>query len=79
MIEVNTQKVEIELVEYNETEIIRNENESVHASNVAKKETKNLKPKVRKLTKKLLLVEATEAIEEEGFNKPQENIVKTPK
>jgi hypothetical protein len=65
MLEVNTEKVEIELGEYNETEIERNNADSEHAEAVGKQEIKKIKPKVRKLSKKLLLVPATEAIEEE--------------
>jgi len=68
MMEVNTEKVEIELGEYNESEIQRNNAESRHQEDVGKEEQgkeKKIKQKVRKLSKKLLLVPATEAIEEE--------------
>jgi hypothetical protein len=62
--EVNTEKVELELGEYQETAIIRNVKETKHAVTVADEEIKKEKPKVRKLSKKLLLVAATEAIDE---------------
>jgi len=62
--EVNVNKVVIELSEYQETEIQRNFTETKHSVEVAKEETVKLKPKVRKLQKKLLLVAATEAVDE---------------
>jgi hypothetical protein len=68
MMEVNTEKVEIELGEYSESEMQRNNVESIHQENIGKKEEereKKIKQKVRKLSKKLLLVPATEAIEEQ--------------
>ena len=62
--EVNTEKVELELGEYEETEVIRNAKETREAIDIAKDEVEKVKPKVRKLSKKLLLVAATEAIDE---------------
>ena len=62
--EVVPEKVEIELGEYEETEITRDAQESKHVQSVAKNEEIRLKPKVRKLSKKLLLVPATEAVDE---------------
>jgi hypothetical protein len=62
--EVEPEKVEIDLGEYEQTEISRDALESVHAQSVAKEQEKKLKPKVRKLSKKLLLVPATEAVDE---------------
>jgi len=61
---VNTESLELELGEYNETESIRDAVETKHAQTVAKEEITKIKPKVRKLTKKLLLIAATEAIDE---------------
>ncbi len=61
---VNTELIELELGEYNETEAIRDAVETTHAQSVAKEEIIKVKPKVRKLTKKLLLVAATEALDE---------------
>jgi mRNA (guanine-N7-)-methyltransferase len=63
--EVNTEKVELELGEYQEFGIIRNAKETRQAIDVAKDEVERVKPKVRKLSKKLLLVAATEAIDEQ--------------
>ena len=64
-IEVNTEKIVMELNEYEETENIRsNTEETINAIKIAKEENEKLKPKVRKLNKKLLLVPATEAIDE---------------
>ena len=66
MIEVNTLKVQIELGEYSESEMNRNAIESVHAERVGKEVTRpSAKPKIRKLQKKLVLVQATEAMEEQ--------------
>jgi hypothetical protein len=62
--EVNTEKVELEFGEYQETEIIRNSVETKEAIHVAEDEEQKNKPKIRKLSKKLLLVAATEAIDE---------------
>lgn len=62
--EVNVSKVVLELGEYSETENIRNVKESKEAVDVAVEENKSLKPKIRKLSKKLMLVQATEAIDE---------------
>jgi hypothetical protein len=66
MMEVNTEKVEIEFGEYDETDALRNSVESAHAEEVGKEEQKQLKvkSKVRMLKKKILLVPATEAVDE---------------
>ena len=60
--EVNTQKIYLELSEYNESEIIRNASQTDNAVNIAKEEFQMEKPKIRKISKKLLLVPATEAV-----------------
>jgi hypothetical protein len=62
--EVNVSKVVLELGEYSESENIRNVLDSKQASEVAKEQIQKTKPKVRKLSKKLLLVPATEAVDE---------------
>jgi hypothetical protein len=62
--EVDPEKVEIELGEYEETEIRRDASETKHAVSIAKEEQAKIKPKIRKLSKKLLLVPATEAFDE---------------
>ena len=66
--EVVPEKVELELGEYQETdnEAKQNSIESKAAVSIAKEEQKKLKPKVRKLTKKLLLVAATEALDDKS-------------
>ena len=69
--EVVPEKVEIEFSEFSQTENNRNDIESKHAISVAKEEVEKIKPKVRKLTKKILLVAATEAIDE----KPQVELI----
>ena len=61
---VNTENVELELGEYQETDAIRNKEETKHAQEVAEEYVKKTKPKVRKLSKKILLIAATEAIDE---------------
>ena len=53
--------------EYQESGVIRNRSETKQAISVAEEEVKNRKernPKIRKLSKKLLLVPATEASDE---------------
>jgi hypothetical protein len=65
--EVNTEKVELELGEYQESDVIRNRSETKEAISVAEEEVevkKARKPTIRKLSKKLLLVPATEASDE---------------
>jgi hypothetical protein len=61
---VNIESIELELSEYQETEILRDAKESEHFKEVAQEEVMKLKPKVRKLSKKLLLIAATEAVDE---------------
>jgi hypothetical protein len=58
---VNTEAVELELGEYNESAALR---ETKHAIEVAEEEEIITKPKIRKLSKKLLLVAATDALDE---------------
>jgi len=65
--EVNTEKVELELGEYQESDVIRHRSETKQAISVAEEEEvvkKARKPTIRKLSKKLLLVPATEASDE---------------
>jgi len=61
---VNTENVELELGEYDQTAVLREKKESEHAQDVASEEVIKIKPKIRKLSKKLLLVAATEALDE---------------
>ena len=77
--EVVPEKVELELGEYQEAEINRNTIESKEAITVAKDQQEKLKPKVRKLTKKMLLVPATEALDDGPFNADEIKIKKKEK
>lgn len=64
--EVNTAKVELDMGDYGERDMTQQQAvETETAVIIAKKENAILKPKVRKLSKKLLLVDATEAIDEQ--------------
>jgi hypothetical protein len=69
---VNIETIELELGEYQETAVIRDAQETKHAQKVAIEEVAKLKPNIRKLSKKLLLVAATEAVDETIV--PNENI-----
>jgi hypothetical protein len=62
---VNTENVELELGEYQEAYALNNKRDTRHAQQVAKEEVIKIAPKVRKLSKKLLLVAATDAIDYE--------------
>jgi len=61
---VNLDDVKLELGEYAGTDISRNMEDTEHAQEVASKEVETLKPKVRKLNKKILLVAATDAVDD---------------
>jgi len=79
---VNTENVELELGEYDQTEALRNKKDTENAQDVASKEVIKIKPKIRKLSKKLLLVAATEAIDEPKVvveNKAPEKKPKQPR
>jgi len=62
--EVNIEKIQLELGEYEDAIELREKQETKKAVVVAKEEEVKLRPKVRKLSKKLLLVAATEAVDE---------------
>ena len=64
VINVNTEKVQLELGEYTESEIKRNAVETKVSVEVAKEEIQKLKPKIKKLSRKLLLEPGTEALNE---------------
>ena len=78
---INTENVELEIGEYQETEVLRNIQETTQAQKVATEEVKKTKPKIRKLSKKLLLVAATEAVDDskvvDESKKPKEKKQKT--
>ena len=76
---VNTESIELELGEYNETEANRDDVETKHAQSVAKEDVVKSKPKVRKLTKKLLLVAATEAVDEHKTVLEKDKVTKKAK
>jgi hypothetical protein len=63
--EVNTEKIELEMSEFSEYDVSQNLKETKKAVSISKKENEVVKPKIRKLSKKLLLVASTEeAIDE---------------
>ena len=61
---VNTEKIDLEMSEYTQSGMMKNDEDTKEAVEIAKEEIIKLKPKIRKLNKKMLLVEATEAIDE---------------
>jgi hypothetical protein len=70
---VNTDAIELELGEYNETASLRDKKETKHAVKVAEEEDKKqTNKKVRKLSKKMLLIPGTEAIDEQEKEKEKE-------
>lgn len=62
--EVNIDKLNLELGEYEEALVNREKSDTKQAVIVAKEEEIKLRPKIRKLQKKILLVAATEAVDE---------------
>ena len=62
--EVNIDKLQLELGEYEDAVVEREKKETNRAVVIAKEEEVKIKPKVRKLSKKMLLVAATEAVDE---------------
>lgn len=78
--EVVPEKVELDIGEYQEVELKRNEMETKKAISIAKEEDiTRLKPKVRKLSKKMLLVPATEAIDDKSRVKKVEKEMRKEK
>jgi len=61
---VNLETVQLELGEYQENVVLENAAETAHAQEVAIKEVKKIAPRVRKLSKKMLLVASSEASED---------------
>jgi len=71
---VNTDAIELELGEYNETAALRDQKETKHAIKIAEDEnTKLTSVKVRKLSKKMLLVPATDALDEQKDEKDEKD------
>ena len=66
--EVNTAKVELDMGEFNAYDMSPNANAketaTEHAVQIAKNENAILKPRVRKLSKKMMLIDATEAVDD---------------
>ena len=62
--EVNVDKLQLELGEYDEAIVEREKEETKKAVVIAKEEEIKIKPKIRKLSKKILLVAATEAVDD---------------
>ena len=77
--EVNTEKIEFELGEYNDADAAKNNIDTSRAVAVAKSSATKIEPKVRKLSKKLLLVGATEAVDEPAKPSTSEKKKRTPK
>ena len=77
--EVNTEKIEFELGEYQDADITKNNIDTTRAVDVAKRAENKIEPKVRKLSKKLLLIGATEAIDEPSVPSIIEKKKKTTK
>jgi hypothetical protein len=74
--EVNVDKIQLELGEYEEAVVQRERESTKQAISVAKEvEEKAVKPKVKKLSKKLELIPATEAIEEPSMAKVVEQAI----
>jgi hypothetical protein len=74
--EVNIEKIQLELGEYEEMTTQKEKEETTYAVLVAKEQEAKIKPKVKKLSKKILLVPATEAIDEETIKQKIEETIK---
>jgi hypothetical protein len=75
--EVNIDKLQLELGEYQEAVVEREKDATKRAVVVAKEEQTKLRPKVRKLDKKIELIPATEAVE--SSTKAIEEAIQTDK
>jgi hypothetical protein len=78
---VNLENIELEIGEYQESAVLRNNYiDTMNAQKVASDEVKKIKPKVRKLGKKIMLIAATEAIDEINVqNEANKNPIKKKK
>jgi hypothetical protein len=74
--EVNVDKLNLELGEYEEAIGQREKEETKKAVVVAKDEIKKIKPRVKKLSKKLVLIGATESLDESPIKAIEEEIKK---
>jgi hypothetical protein len=79
--DVNVDKIQLELGEYEEAIVEREKEETKKAVVIAKEEETKIRPKVRKLSKKILLVAATEAVDDQAkqIKKIEHAIKKTTK
>jgi mRNA capping enzyme/mRNA capping enzyme, catalytic domain len=77
--EVNTEKVELEVGEYEEAVQYRDAQDTKQAIDVALDVKKKSKQKITKLNKRLMLVAATEALDEPSEEAKPEKTVKTEK
>jgi hypothetical protein len=76
---VNTNAIELELSEYNETSASRDMKETKHVVKIAEEVDTKFETKVRKLSKKMLLLPATEAIDEQQDINKSEPVVQPKK
>jgi hypothetical protein len=76
---VNTNAIELELSEYNETSALRDIKETKHVVKIAEEVDAKFETKVRKLSKKMVLVPATEAIDEQEQSNIPEPVVEPKK
>ena len=72
--EVNIDKLQLELGEYQEAIVQREREETKKAVVVAKEEEEKIRPKIRKLSKKIALVPATEAVDEPTIQPTKQEI-----
>jgi len=77
--EVNIDKLHLELGEYQEVIVEREREETKKAVVIAKEEDKKIRPKIRKLSKKIALVPATEAVEESTKQEIKQNVKQSKK
>ncbi len=75
--EVNINKLQLELGEYQDDIIVREKEDTKKAILVAKEEKEKIKPKIKKLDKKIELIPATEALDEPA--KAVENAIEKAK
>lgn len=76
--EVNIEKIQLEFGEYEDMEDVIEKESTKHAIMVAKQEESKIKPKIKKLSKKILLIPATEAVDDDETTQKaiEENIKK---
>ena len=70
---VDTNKIVIDQEDFDQMEILKNEMDTKEAIEIGKEEVQKFKPKIRKLNRKLILIPATEAIDDTLPSKNIEN------